>query len=514
MGQTSLCADLPTLQRPGAKMSLPTYYKKKLPQPIYSLFPHTRYPPMAFSPGFQNEKEAVKARVLKQTPIVDAGLMRTFTRFVQDNYHVLFPGFRKRHPWNLKDYLKNSNASPAVKKTIEKAAVKLQEQGITSSTSLSKPELYKYTMRKAFVKVELNLYDTPRGRAEKAPRLIQGATPEFVALVGPTFAPIQKEICRVWSDKFSCFFTSGATTERVSKYLLAPQGWLWFENDVGAFDASVSYELGLLEIWLARKMGASATVCDLMRENLNTHGYTSSGIFYKVLGTRKSGDPYTSCFNSVLNGLMHLFCLSRRVSLRTCLKLVRMVVQGDDNLMRFHPSLTPDWTLLIRLGFKCDNIYRSGPEDAEFCSSKFYPTLDGYCLGPKVGRVLNKIGWFILPPLNVHPLSLVKGVAMGFQAVGVLVPTLGVLLANILRITIGHKAYFLKEQEWKMTYSVCVSHRVKYEYMMWYWYGLNTAMLDFVEGLLRSCVVGSDCTDPYLDLMFDKETIGPKLIFE
>lgn len=507
------CPTLPVTLRLNAKCTLPTYYKVKAPTPIYSLFPHRRYEPVAYGPSFRNELEAIKSRVLKQTPIVDPIVMRDFVLWTQRNYHKLFPGFRKRNPWSMEDYLKNSNASPAVKRTILTAHNQLNSLGQKDTTVLSPNELYKYTLRKAFVKVECNLYKTPQGVAEKAPRLIQGATPEFISLVGPTFSAIQKEICRVWGRKFSCFFTSGATTTSVSKYLLEPEGLKWFENDVGAFDASVGYDLGLLEVWLAEKMGARRAVLDLMRANLFTHGYTSFGIHYKVRGTRKSGDPYTSCFNSVLNGLMHLYCLSRNHSLDYVLPRVRMVVQGDDNLMRYHPSLNPDWSLLLRLGFKCDNLNRSGPEDAEFCSSRFYPTGGSYTLGPKIGRVLNKIGWFINPPLFVHPMSVIRGVALGFNVLGDLIPLLGIFLRRILEKTSNHKSYIIKDGDWKMSLRGGVSDESKYEYNMWYWYGLNTSMLDACGSKLATADFGKDHTDIYFDLMFDEETLGPKLIF-
>jgi len=451
-----------------AVVNVVTDYKGKFTQPTsdvpfdrvrpiqHSFFRYGGYRPSCFAPNTHNQIEALKMRVLKKTPVVDIELMTEFCTWVKVNYRHLFPQFRKRRSVPIDVYLKNSNASPSVKRNVMEAFTKLREQGIDENSNLTRNELYKYTLRKSFVKVENNLYSSPQcDLHDKAPRLIQGATPEFIALVGPAFMSIQAEIKRVWSRNHMVWFTSGASTKDTADYITKDRSWRIFENDVSAWDASMHELLGELEVWLAAKMGARPAVIQLMRANIDTHGVTNSGIRYSVKGTRKSGDPYTSCFNSVINGLMHLFCIFKGgVSIEDLCRVVKMLVQGDDNAMRHSPFINPDWSLIYRLGFRADNIYRKSELELEFCSSRLYPVddgKDGYCFGPKIGKLLNKFLCFINPPLNVHPCSVARGVAMGLQLVATYVPLIANLVDRVLWLTRGHSVYYDRQQDWKMT---------------------------------------------------------------
>jgi len=340
------------------------------------------YTPFTYASNFQNEAAALALRALKVTPLVDAVEMGSFIKWVkQDGLKQLLPTFRKHWPASFSAYLKNSNASPAVKAALQRARTELDSKGITEWSKLDRTQLYKWTLRKAFIKMENNLYCTPLGNSWKPPRLIQGGQPKFVALVGPTFMTIQAELKRCLSISSSVVFTSGVSSVDAANHVNMP-GWKIFENDVSSWDASICEELAKLECWMAKWMGAGQAVTDLMEANVRTHGFTTHGCKYKILGTRKSGDPFTSCFNSVLNALLHLYCFVKgevlkhpegskeRVTLdgyaKRVLRLIRMLVQGDDNLMAYHFTLRPQFNLLLKLGFKADNIHRPSIMDAEF----------------------------------------------------------------------------------------------------------------------------------------------------
>lgn len=480
---------------------------------MYRMFAHTKYPPTSFAANQHNEIEAIKARVLKATPVVDEQEMNLFVAWVKDNYRKLFPNLRKSRPVDIDIYLKNSNASPNVKRIIRDAHKALRDAGYSHYSNLTRNELYKFTKRKAFVKVENALYDSPLGRLHKAPRLIQGASPEFVALVGPMFMAIQAQIKKSWSSQNSVWFSSGANARNLADYITAPAGMSWFENDVSAYDASIGVELCELELFLAKKMGATPVVLQLMKANISTHGVTSTGVKYSCKGTRKSGDPYTSCFNSVLNGLMHLYAVCKTgVPIHDLQKHVRMLVQGDDNLMRHSPSIKPDWGVLLRLGFKCENIYRSGPEKAEFCSSRLYPVDDGYCFGPKLGRLLNKVLVFNNPPLNVAPESLARGVAIGLLQVATYVPLVQVFCERLLALTVGFAAHFLHIGEWQMKHSpqrMCVDTTRFTDDT----YGLQKQLTRYATEHINGLEFG-DCIDsPTLNMLFDKDTSAQQCIF-
>jgi len=487
----------------------------------YNLFKHdtsdNSYKPTSFAPNAHNEIEAVKARVLKQTPVVDLREMASFVKFVKKNFKHLFPRHKKRRSFGIDQYLDNSNASPGVKQAIRRAHDELEARGITEDSSLSYNELYKMTTRKSFVKVEVNLYNSPAGYKNKAPRLIQGATPEFIALVGPAFMAIQQEIKRIWGKKHFVWFTSGAKSKELADYITEFESWKIFENDVSSWDASMHEELGKLEVWIAKQFGARRAVLDLMTANIHTHGVTSKGVKYKVKGTRKSGDPYTSLFNSVINGLIHLYCLHKSGVPVTGFKdAVRMVVQGDDNLMRHPPQLQVDWSIIEKLGFKAENLYREDEYQAEFCSSRLYPVDDGkngFCFGPKLGRVLNKLLCFTNPPKNEHPMAIARGVAMGMREMASYVPHLGVVVDSLLAQTEGHEAISVKQESWRMNYSFQKPDMSRYPYAMSSVYGLDTSDQKMLTKQLSQLKIGGSIGTPFINCLFDKDTSATKVLY-
>ena len=515
VGPGKLCPSLPFQQRPHSKITVPhsELDQFRAPPQRYHLFKHMHYQPSSFAANLHNEVEALKARVLKQTPVVDRVEMSRFVGWVQTNFKTLFPNFRKRPRASMDSYLENSNASPGVKRTIREAYDRLRATGYNTSTRFTMDELYLFTKRKSFIKVENDLYQSPGGDLRKAPRLIQGATPEFISFLGPMFMSIQAEIKRVWGSKFCVWFTSGADSRALADYITESQTMKWFENDVSAFDASICEELCKLEVWLAKRMGANSACLQLMRANIKTHGVTSKGVKYRCLGTRKSGDPYTSCFNSVLNGLMHLYAIHRGgVQTESLHRHVRMLVQGDDNLMRHSPQLTPMWSVLLRLGFKCENLYRKGPLQAEFCSSRLYPVRGGYNFGPKLGRLINKLLCFNNPPVHVHPNSVARGVALGLASVATYVPLVDLFVARILQLTSGYEAFYMPGGEWNMRYRAqgpvpetkCMVDDV---------YGLRTTGHNMIKDRVKTLEFGDNLDFIVLQMLYDRDTAGQPIIF-
>lgn len=502
--------------RPSAHYTVPIPVENRFKTNImqYKAFQNNKYPPTTFAPNLHNEIEAVKARVLKQTPMVDPAQMTDFHMWVIMNMDRLFPGFRKQRPLSLQAYLELSNASPSVKEQIRQGGEKNAQNGISQYQTILPHIAHKMTIRKSFVKTENNLYDSPGHSLDKAPRLIQGAQPEFVALVGPMFAAIQKEIKRIWNKNHFVWFTSGASSLALADYITESTNHLIFENDVSAFDTSIGPELCLLELFLAKWMGATPAVLSLMRANIQTHGYTSQGIKYSVRGTRKSGDPYTSVFNSVLNGLMHVYVLNAAgMRIENMHSELRMLVQGDDNLLRHDSRYRPDWSILLRLGFKAENNYRSSLYEAEFCSSRLYAVEgDRWNFGPKIGRLVNKLGSFVLPPKHVHPLAILRGVALGLVTFDY-VPLVPEIVRMLLVNTEGHEAYYERPQDWKMKYLPSKPDPVRNGYLMDTVYGLDTYMISKIKSELASKKIGDPIDSTVFELLYDKDTAARQHIF-
>jgi len=350
-------------------------------------------------------------------------------------------------------YLANSNASPSVKRILQATYDNLYLQGYMHARNLSAHQLYEYTKRSLFVKRENLNYRSKAGVKAKAPRAIQGAPPEFIVMVGPWIASLQKKIKRAWNCHFSCVYTGGVNAFKAAKHV-KQNLWTILEDDISVFDSSINPELLKLEVWLCRKFGADRGVLDLMAANINTHGRTSHGIKYKVPGGRKSGDPYTSLFNTILNVLMHLFIISTslRWTIDETLANVRMLAQGDDNALVYNSTIRIDFNAqMLLFGFKSEAKYRDTLYDLEFCSCRYYETHGLAVFAPMPGKVLSKLMYFIDPPA-VSSAALIRGVALGLYPSCGFIEPIKLYLDKYLKETRGVTPIFVKQEEWKLKY--------------------------------------------------------------
>lgn len=521
------CADLkrPKKLKTGAKLVLcddAAFGRRKYRDPYELRTTHAEmafdteaYKPTAFAPNQHNEEQALIARALTATLPPTPELDKCI-QWCKDNHHILFYRMHKVRPVSFEYYLANSGASPSVKMTLRKTYTTLRQEGITSDSSLTASQLYEYTTRSSFVKVENDSYTSPLGRKDKAPRLIQGATPEFIVLVGPFFMALQNLLRRRWStkNKFLCF-TSGVKAEQAAEFIDDAVGE-FLEDDLTQFDSSISLPWCKYELWLAKKFGAPRAVVDLMYYNMYTHGKTRFGWKYACEGTRKSGDPYTSLFNSVINGLSHLYlyCKWTGKTVQQAKNSIRMLLQGDDNLMRHAETCRFDWVAgMADLGFGSEAIYRRDRDEAEFCSNRLYPTDKGVVFGPKPGKVLSKLGYVVDPPRNVSRESLMRGIALGLKPSCKFIPPLDVVINRVLQLTEGHEAYYQRQYlEHQMKYSH--DHNSTPETMchLWDQYNWSHTVHEAFTKYVNQMQFG-DRYDILSHLLFDRDTSGPQYIY-
>jgi len=456
------CASLPHPKNPGVskkgKLSLSDgnlRYPLNLKTPTECRGSHFQYgfgsrdyKPSAFASNQHNEKQALVARILCDTPEPDAAELEACLQWCKQNYRKLFPYIHKVKSVSWEEYLRRSNSSPSVKRILQKTHERLVAEGMTEDSILTAAELYRFTKRSSFVKVENDLYDSPLGRKHKAPRLIQGAQPEFICLVGPWIMALQDAVKRCWGkDNFLCF-TSGVSAEDAAEFITGGSG-PWLEDDLGKFDSSIRAPWCEFEVWLCKKFGAPRAVLDLMSANIKTHGTTHHGWKYKCLGTRKSGDPYTSVFNSIINGVSHLYlyCKWTHHSVESARRTIRMLLQGDDNCCRHLEKQEFPWQQgMASLGFDSEAIYRRHYFQVEFCSNRLYLTKQGYCFGPKPGRVLAKLGYVINPPEGVAPQSMMRGIALGLKRSCNFIPPLSATVEKVINMTEGYQAWYKPKQ--------------------------------------------------------------------
>lgn len=513
-----------TLEFVGNRFKKRTNYDQPINEQYQGYRDTRNFKPIYFNSNVKNEQQALWARVLKQRH-EPTQLMEFFKMFVKIHLNDILP-IKKIKSHSIEEYLKNSNAAPAVKAAIAKAAENLLDQGITGCTDLSPELLYVFTTRKSFVKVENLTYSSDGGVKQKAPRLIQGAKPEFVAIVGPFFSAFQRYMKKAWNKDNYLYFTSGATNKTMGEFLDVNPNWHIFENDVSAWDASFSVALCELEVWIAKKFGAPKAVLDLMTANIKTHGVTTNGWKYSCRGTRKSGDPYTSCFNSLFNALIHLFVFHLRTGVEVCdfSQSIRMMVMGDDNLMRHSGDKVNFFVDLLQLGFETESNYRDSYSQTEFCSSIPLPSAQGTVFVPKPGKMIAKFGYFIQPPVSIDSNTLLNGVCCGLEFLK-FVPWYSALIDGVRQSCISRDNGYQNKQQRKRhkkslsSYLRVDEHKYKLESVQWCpmtsytlmeRYGYDSYMFETCTEALRE----GNMDHPFVQTMFDRETDGISVIYE
>jgi len=475
-----------------------------------------KYRPVAYASNRHNEEVAVNARITNLTPPLDEVESRRCYDWVLQNWRRLLPGFTHITSVSFETYIKKSNASASVKRLLIRTKAQLDREGITEHSHITEQMVHEWTKRKAFVKVENNPYRTPAGRKNKACRLIQGAAPEFIVLVGPWMMAFQKMVKRKWSSKNFMCFTSGVSSLDAARVVDKPS-WEVLEDDIGAFDASVDALWLRLEYHIFKKCGAPLAVLQLIFANIDTRGTTSQGVKYRRRGMRKSGDPYTSVGNSLLNGFFHIYiwCDETHETVEQARSSICMVIQGDDNLL-CHRYLDHriEWVDRMRdLGFDSEATYRRDILDAEFCSNLVYKCDKGLVFGPKPGRVISKLGYFINPPNNIDPKSLVRGTALGLYSACSHIAPLRAYLDHLLLLTDGCATTTMARDEWKMKY-VAVTEEPATSITLYRRYGWTTKAQVLWEQALTRQTLGTEMRCSLAEWLCDRDTAGPAMWFK
>lgn len=475
------------------------------------------YRPTCFASNQHNELQAIQTRVICDTQVATDALDDCIA-WAKMNHRYLFRNMHKVESVPFHVYLERSNASPGVKVRLKQTYDELCANGITEHSALTRSQLYMYTKRSAFVKCENDLYNSAIGTKHKAPRLIQGAQSEFICLVGPWIMALQDLLKRRWGLKNFICFTSGITAKKAAEFINGGVG-KWLEDDLAKFDSTIRRPWCEYEVWLCKQFGAPRAVIDLMEANISTHGHSHHGWKYKCDGTRKSGDPYTSLMNSIINGLSHayLYCRWTGKSVLQCVNSMefRMLAQGDDNAMR-HPELVEfPWAEgMASLGFESEAIYRAQREHVEFCSSRLYVTTEGVVFGPKPGRVLAKMGYIINPPQGVTQQSMMRGIALGLKTTADFIPPIQVVIDRVLQLTEGHDAWYERKNFEAFskdvtpvgvaTEEVMLSLNMNYDWD----YGKQSEFSKSISGMKFG-----DKYPIITNLLFDRDTGGPQDIF-
>ena len=251
-----------------------------------------------------------------------------------------------------------------------------------------------------------------------------------------------------------------------------------------------------------------------MLRNIKTHGHTPN-FSYKVEGTRKSGDTFTSLFNSIINGLIHLYIYDEsrpKYTLSQNLASIKMVVQGDDDTMvgaDLHS--VPFKKKMLRFGFKADCIKRKSLSHSEFCSSWYVEDSTGNCsFYPKPGRLLAKFGYATQRPTTVSKRSWLRGAAKGNLYTFPNDPIIQAIMHRVLSL-IGYDgdAYVPKKLEHNMRGQITVDS----EKMYFERYSLDPGTTRLIVKDIQTMQLGDTYSPLLQGYLLDRDTCGPQVIW-
>lgn len=222
-----------------------------------------------------------------------------------------------------------------------------------------------------------------------------------------------------------------------------------------------------------------------------------------------SGSANTSCGNSLTTGCTIDYTFRQLLGYKD----YKMLVHGDDNLLVIKGHIPEDVLkekvktlkeFMNKLGFKikCKTSYHW--YDVEYCSSLFWPTRNGYVLGPKIGKRLPKIG-FSLRKLEVGD---VKGMIIGLKCEANFIPVIRLYINKMFDLLkkVKSKDYVDKRSVYKSLASEI--HSTCDDTNMFFFERYGTTVEE-AELMFRECTKGAgitSCVDyPLLKTFTDRD---------
>lgn len=219
------------------------------------------------------------------------------------------------------------------------------------------------------------------------PRIIQCRASSLQIVIGSFFYSVYKFVARSFSSVSGKNVYATTCNALELGFIVSNMQGDKYEADASNWDGSVT------KLFLEVEKFFIATILPyqpiwmgkLMESWLNTCG-SSQGVKYSCEWGRRSGDMWTSTFNTLLNILVTNFVWGD--------DLIQAVFNGDDNFFCVKTGADSAAALVKyeALGLKMVLVRRQSWETLEFCSGMFYPTARGVKWGLKPFRQLAKFG--------------------------------------------------------------------------------------------------------------------------
>lgn len=294
-----------------------------------------------------------------------------------------------------------------------------QELGVMSSTS------------SMFVKDEAYVGKT---RDNFKPRKIECRTDEYLARLGPWFWKLSKIIKRKLPHKY--YYTSGATAKELGDWFASTEDTFAVEIDYSNWDGSMTPWDIQNEIWFLENIVTDKPDgWDIFKRDWKRYVATGAKgrVVYKSFYGRRSGDVWTSLFNSIFNLALSTYLVPDLSSCCAC---------GDDGVVNTTVVNTREAIAKAkRLGRTID-FFVKPREEIEFCSGRFWKVNGETIWGVKPFRALAKFGINYNKHNKENQLRILRGMCLSMLPIGNHVPVFGDFLRRVIFLTEGKRALF------------------------------------------------------------------------
>lgn len=280
-----------------------------------------------------------------------------------------------------------------------------------------------------FVKGEVYLGKT---EGNYKPRMIWSRSLRFLAVYGSYFNSVTEELKKILSFGSNKLYVAGCTPDQVGKFGSAFDAYTnIFECDVSNWDGSMHKGFLELETWFIENcLSELPPQWPWLKRNWYKVWGRGQGLTYCADGGRRSGDLWTSAFNSLINVMLTMYVM------RGTLKDGNLImVNGDDNVVATNKNIDENYLVGVYalLGLKLEVVRHDFITDASFCSGRFYNNGGNIVWSNMPFRLLSK---FVLNHHNHDPSKyweLINATAKSSLSVTGILPIVGSIMRTISR---------------------------------------------------------------------------------
>jgi hypothetical protein len=231
-------------------------------------------------------------------------------------------------------------------------------------------------------------------KLEPKQRMIFNRTERFVGKLSKPMHDLCKGIKHWLNSTYKIMYVCGDTPDQMGAFVSLMENYsTHIENDVSSWDGSLTTTFLDVEKYFFSKFveGFKDDDRDFLLEHWHHVWMTPKdrSFSFKSNHGRRSGDLWTSAFNTLLNVLLHMYVFD--LDFNSDFKLM---VLGDDSCLSYDGNLNANCITrsYSDLGMSCEVIFRERASQYQFCSGYFYNVDKGLRWGVKPFKTLAKFG--------------------------------------------------------------------------------------------------------------------------